>query len=243
MNLSDRNYASLFLDGAAIFLLIGMIIHTTIYRRRGRINDRLFFSMLITDILMACSDMAVAIANGESFAGARVMNLLGESLYYITMGVFAFLVVLFLYYRLAEDEKRYKKMRTILMIPITLVELMYLIGVPNGLFISVDADNNYHFAKLYFLPVAIMGLYVIAALYLSLIYKAKMGKVKHIPLWIYLIPMVGIYLPFFVEMAAMTPMMIAVCIAYMHMGIMNEQFFSLEEKTAEGDSPKGGARS
>ena len=235
MNFSDRNLASLFMDGATIFLLLGMINHTTIYRQRRRTDDRLFFALLISDILIALCDIAVAIANGETFEGAKLMNLLCESLFYITEAGFAYLVVLFLDYRIHRDEERHKKMRFFAAIPITLVEIMFLIGVPNGYFISVDDENYYHYAKLYVIPVLVISLYAITALALSVVYKLKYGKTRYIPLWLYAIPVAGAVLPFLVEMAAMIPISLAVYLAYIHMGIMNEQFFE------NMDAPKGGA--
>ena len=244
MTLSDRNLASLFMDGAAIFLLVGMIVNTTIYRKRGNTTDKLFFSILICNIVNAACDIAVAIANGESFPGAKPINLIGESLYYITMGIYAEILVLYQVHRLHRDLARTRKVSHIIMIPIIVVELMYLIGVPNGLFITVDEENYYHFADYYFVPIGILSCYVLAALVLMFVYKFTVPEGKKMPIWPYMIPIAGMFLPYAFDIAACQPIMMAVTLAYIHMWFMNETFFEgLDDKKPAGSaaSKKGGA--
>ncbi len=228
MVITDRNYASLFMDGTAVFLLIGMLVHTAIYRRRKKTEDTLFFELIITNLTLALSDILVALSNDETFEGAKVMNLVGESLYYISLCAFAFFVVLYLQHRLHTDDAKTRKIAHIIMWPLIAVELMYIIGVPFGFFVAVDENNHYYFAKLYWIPVAIMALYSVAAWVLAVVYKIKCGKTKYLPLWIYLLPLSGLAIPYFLDIAALTPVALATCIAYMHMGVMNEKFFESE---------------
>ncbi len=45
--------ATLFTNGAALLILAGMLANTSLYRRRGRPEDRLFFALIITDMTAA----------------------------------------------------------------------------------------------------------------------------------------------------------------------------------------------
>ena len=56
LNISELHEASLIMDIAAVFLLIGTIIYTTIYRKRGHIDDKLFFYLIVDTLVMAISD-------------------------------------------------------------------------------------------------------------------------------------------------------------------------------------------
>ncbi len=227
MELTDRNFASLFMNGATIFILIGIMINTSMYRRRGRADDKLFFAMLITDILIAVTDSLVAVANKKSFSGAELMNIISYSLFYILEAVFAYEVVMYLAHRLHGDEKRTNKLAIPLGAPVLAIMLMYLIGIPHGYFIGVNDDNSYYYAKLYILPVAIMLVYVVAAFVMAFIYRIRNKTGKHTALWLYLIPIAACgVIPFLLGGISLTAISLAVILAFMHMGTMNEAFFS-----------------
>ncbi len=229
MEFSDRIYASIFLDSAAIFLLLGMILFTSIYRKRGRVEDRIFFLLLLSDLMVSVCDITVAIVNGRSFAGAKVINLAAMSLFYIEEGIIAYLLVLFCYQRIYEDQEKSRRLKMILLVPIVLVELFYAIGVPNGLLITVDAENHYHYGKFYLIPLVVFGGYALLSFVLALMYKIKRGNNKYIPIGLYLLPIaLGGIFPYAAHTVALTPIAIAVMYAFLHMGIMNEAFFGEE---------------
>ena len=45
--------ATIFTNGAALFILAGMLANTSLYIRRGRPEDKLFFALIITDMTAA----------------------------------------------------------------------------------------------------------------------------------------------------------------------------------------------
>ncbi len=226
MFFSDRNIASFFVDGATVLIVIGMIIHTAMYRKRNRLGDRVFFDMLIADVCMAVIDALVVVANGRFFKGAELMNLSCMALFYITQAIFGFFVMVYLLGKIIPDENRVRKLIPILCIPDMLILLMYLIGIPNGYFLAVDENNKYYYAKLYALPIIILGLYVIAAFVLAFIYRRKKETTRHLPVWLYLIPIISmVVVPYAFKGISLSAIGVAVILAYMHIGEMNQAFF------------------
>lgn len=226
MNFSDRNMASFFVDGATVLIVIGMIIHTTIYRKRNRLADRVFFEMLIIDICMAVFDALVAVANGRTFKGAEFMNLSCMALLYISQAIFGLLVLVYLLGKNIPDEKKVRKLIPILCLPDLAIMLMYLIGIPNGYFIAVDENNRYFYSKLYALPVAILCAYGLAAFVMAFIYRRRKDTTRYMPVWLYLIPVIAmLVVPYAFKGISLSAIGVAIMVAYMHIGEMNQAFF------------------
>ena len=215
------------MDGAAILILIGIILHTSIYRKRNTFRDKLFFHMLIVIIFMGVCDIIVAVVSGRFFPGADIINMTAYTFVYAGEAVFGLIMVLYLTDRLLEDEKKAKKLALPYSIPLFVTVLMYLIGIPNGFFLRIDEANICHNSKLYILPLAVMGLYALAALVLVLMYNKKFSHRRSIPVLIYIIPSAAIIIISYVFNGIhMSTIGYAVMIAYMHIGVMNETFFA-----------------
>ncbi len=223
------------MDGAAILILIGIILHTSIYRKRNTFRDKLFFQMLLVNIFTGVFDIIVAIVSGREFPGSDVINLTCYTFVYIFESLFGLIMVLFLTDRFLGDEKKTKKLALPFSAPLVITVLMYLIGIPNGFFISIDQQNICHDTRLYPIPLVIMGIYGVAALVLVFMYNKKFGSVRTIPVWIYIIPVSAIIIvPYVFKGIHMSAIGFAVVIAYMHIGVMNETFFA-EGKVRKAD--------
>ncbi len=229
MELSHRNYASVFLNSAAVFILAGMIVNTSIYRQRGRKDDKIFFFMLLGDICLGLCDTVVALVNGRDFAGARLINTVAYTGIYLFTAVLAYLVPLYLLYRYTRREDIFKVAWRVLLVPLICIFAMYLIGVPNGYFLTVDEQNTYHFGKYYVVPLGMTLVYTLVSFVIPLIVKIKFGRLRHMYILLYLIPISGAVLPFVFDVAADAAIVFAVIFAYMHMSAMNEEFFDISE--------------
>ena len=235
MLLTDRAYASIFLNIAALFILAGIVINTAIYRKRNRIEDRVFFLFLIDDMFIAVFDAAVAVCNHQTFPGASVLNLVCMGGFYISVAVFCYLILIYMISRVWNKAEIVRKIEILLGIPILAVVLMYVIGVPNHLFIAVDETNSYYYASFYRLPVLIMTTYAVTAYVLAFVYRLRKRGQKYIPMVLYLLPFVAGGISTYVfHGISMTAIGLAVTFCYMHMGVMNEKFFGASEEGEEG---------
>ncbi len=214
------------MDGSAILIIIGMIIHTAMYRRRNHFEDRLFFYLLLSDILIAVSDLTQEIVNGRVFAGAEMINLTAGAFIYISQAAFGLLLLLYLFYGVCEDQKKVMKYMPFISIPALVITIMYLIGIPNGYFLEVKEGNIYQYAKLYPVPVIIVALYGVASFVIAFLYKRKKKAVKYIPLLLYVIPVAAVFIvPYLFHGISMSAIGFSIVLAYMHLGVMNEAFF------------------
>ena len=53
MELTFFNASSLIIDFMALLILVGMIVYTTLYRRRGKPEDKVFFALILADIVLS----------------------------------------------------------------------------------------------------------------------------------------------------------------------------------------------
>lgn len=231
MDLSHRNYASLFLNGAAVFILFGMIVNTAIYRKRGRKDDKVFFLMLLFDVCVSLCDIVVALANGRDFTWAKIINLTALTEMYLFLAVVAYLIPLYLIYRYTRRDDLYKLSRRVLLIPIVIIFLMYLIGVPNGYILTVDENNQYHYGKFYLVPLAVMLVYTLVSFIIPIYVKIRYKWLRHMPIFLYVIPVAAVALPYLFDIAANIAVVFAVIFAYLHMSAMNEEFFDIDNGT------------
>ena len=83
--LTTQNIGTLLLDGSTIFLLIGVLMQSAIMRKRGRQDDKLFFLLVIENMVIAVADIITYLADGKDFPGARFLNMFGVSVFYLVM--------------------------------------------------------------------------------------------------------------------------------------------------------------
>ena len=227
MDLSYRVLAPLFMDMAVIFLLTGMIFNTTIFRKRGRTDDRLFFGLLLIDTLVALFDMAGYYVDGKHFPGSYGLNLLFLHLYYMLLLLFACLWVLYLDYRVYQSSERTKQAAKVLGVPVVLMEILYLAGIPGRWFFYVDEADHYRYGPGYIFPVLLMIAYGIAGLILILLYAKKHTGSQQVPYILFLLPIiVALVVSYGLGGVSMVPEGLAAMLAYLHTGTMNEAFFN-----------------
>ncbi len=90
------NISVLLIDGVSLAVLLGLVASTHVFRRRGRLSDRLFFAMVIMNLILAVSDIVIDLFAGF---GMRYAKITGKLFYSIaTLGVYllaAFAILFF----------------------------------------------------------------------------------------------------------------------------------------------------
>ncbi|HAB93485.1 MAG TPA: hypothetical protein DCF49_01760, partial [Lachnospiraceae bacterium] len=71
--LPDGTAGSVIMDAAALFFMSGILIYTALYRKRGRLDDKLFFGMVLTNMALAASDATAYLLEGRAFTEAGKM--------------------------------------------------------------------------------------------------------------------------------------------------------------------------
>ncbi len=222
--LTTQNIGTLLVDGSAIFLLAGILSQTSIMRKRGMADDRMFFSIMLLDIFIAIADIVTYLADGKDFKGARYFNMGGVSVFYILL---VLLTTMWLYYCMIRFKrvgaKEIFKNRTWLFVPGWIMEFLLLVNFFTGFIFSVDEFNVYHYGPLFIPMFAVMFFYIFAGFRYMSKYRVGDGSGSLIPVWIYMFPMlVGIIVPFGLGGISLTSIAVAVSIAFTHLGSASE---------------------
>lgn len=148
---------NIIINTAALFFMAGILIYTSLYRERGRLDDRLFFAMIISNMVVAAADEASGLLEGSAFLGARPLMIAVNMVSFIGCAVFPYLLLLYLDYRVDQDTARIRRMKMVYGIPCFLLILLQVINLKTGWIFFIGKDNIYHFgvlSDLVFLPVA-----------------------------------------------------------------------------------------
>ena len=149
---------SIIMDAASLFFLGGLLVYTSLYRKRGRLDDRLFFVMIITNMVMAVVDAVSYITEGIVTPRLIRMMYLENIVFYAAFCIFAYLFCLYTDFRVYRDERRLRPRKLWYGIPCLLLIALLFVNLWTGWLYTVDADNIYHagpYNDLVFVPVII----------------------------------------------------------------------------------------
>ena len=233
-SLTTENIATLLIDGSTIFLLLGVITQTTIMRKRGRKEDKLFFGLILLTMVVAVADIVTYLADEKHFPGARILNLGGVTVFYMAlilgvMGWFHYCVI-----RFGGIFDEQPKLERLLLLPGSVIELLLLINLFTGLIFYVDESNVYHYGILFISMFIIMGVYLLSGLIVMGMYRSKNDNTLLIPVWIFLLPITaGIVVPFVIGGISLTSIGLAMSVVFIHAGSASEIVnYDTEEESA-----------
>lgn len=106
----ELNSASLILDAGAAFILLGTVYYTSIYRRRGRIDDKIYYNMLITAIICVFANMAIYACYGTENRALSVVSIICSNISNISFEIICAMMAVYFDYR-ARKKKEWPKNR------------------------------------------------------------------------------------------------------------------------------------
>ncbi len=241
--LTTQNIGTLLLDGSTIFLLIGVLMLSTIMRKRGRQDDKLFFLLVIENMVIAVADIITYLADGKDFPGARFLNMFGVSVFYLVMIMLCMTWEQYATVRFKRSSMKLSKRRKLSFIPGIVMQFILVVNFFvsyvfyrddsnrfNGLVFAVDRSNGYHYGILFVPMFLVMGFYMVVGFVLVAKYRTGSNKTL-IPVWIYFIPLaVGLIVPFVFGGLSLTSIGIAMSMMFTHLGSASE----ITESVSEG---------
>ena len=163
---SFGNDGSIIMDLTSLFFMGGLLIYTSLYRKRGKLDDRLFFIMIITNMVLAVFDVQNYLADGSGFADARFALIIGNILFYAAFEIFPYLYMLYLDYRVYQDKARLRKIKIWFGIPCLAILLLLPASIVTGWIFSVNADALYQSGPLNNLVFVPAAFYFVCSLFL-----------------------------------------------------------------------------
>ncbi len=224
LNISELHLASIIMDSAAVFILLGMIVYTGLYRQRGRIDDRLFFWLSIIAIIMSVSDAITYVFDGGTVPGSALISLIFNNVFFITFELFAGMVVVYLDYHLNRKEEKFGKRGLIIMIPAMLSVVMILVNNIVHFLYWVDFSSNEYFE--YAAYPAVFAAPLIYAV-IAAVFVLRIDKRSAVVLAILIL--LRVVSRFLLQGVSSTAVIFAMGLVFIHLNVMREPFYEEEE--------------
>ena len=149
---------SLIMDTASLFFMTGILNYTELYRKRGRLDDRLYFSMVIVNIIMTLADALAYFLERRQMSLVRETIMASNVVFFASFAYFGYLLMMYLDYRVYRDKGRLRKLRIPAFIPFLLLFVLLLINLKTGWLYTIADDATYQIGplnNLIFVPAAI----------------------------------------------------------------------------------------
>lgn len=225
LNISELHLASIIMDLAAVFILVGMIVYTSVYRRRGHFDDKIFFHLIVITVIMAVSDGITYVLDGSTLRNSALISLIFNNIFFITFELFAGLVAVYMDYRVLEDKGKIVRRGAFIMIPALVTIVMILINNFAGFLFGVNFDTNEYFEYTAY------PLIFLAPLLYIIISVIKVAKIKASVLWLMvLLIMVRVISRFLLQGVSSTPVIFAMGLVFIHLIEMKKPFYGEEAK-------------
>ena len=157
VTVSDGMAGSIIMDAASIFFLGGILIYTSLYRKRGRLDDKLFLAMIIINMELAVADGISYVVEGATVHGARALLIFCNIVFYSAFEIFLYVYLLYLDFRTRNDAVRIRKMKLPAFIPCFIMLVILFVNLKTGWIFSIDSNCMYHSGKyntVVFIPAA-----------------------------------------------------------------------------------------
>lgn len=222
--ISEMNRLSLMFNLAAVFIISGIIWQTGIYRKRGKLEDKLFFSAEILLIAMAMIDMIGSVLNGQGAPAAAALNHISNHVFFILFALICGMLALFFAQRARGGYENNRQKRILFMLPAFAEIAAILTNSFTGSFFYIDSETKaYTLGHLYGLIYIVPVFYVILSIIMSS--KSNPGSI-----WFFLlIIVVRMLLGLTSNGVSSTSVCLAIGLAYIQIHIALEPFYEEDE--------------
>ena len=214
---------------AAAFVLLMMIkMHmNTQIGSKGLLDARLLKVMINLTMFQCVFDTLVFWVDGQTFAGATILNWCGNIVYYILNGTIAYFWPLFTEYKISADYNKVKRKALIYGIPLVLDALLIASAPINGIVFTVDENNIYSRSGFYFIiPSVLIFAYIIFGTANVHVNRNKGGKYMLFPAIYFVTPVsLGIIIQSLNYGISLTFIGIAIGLTGVYMSTQNESAY------------------
>ena len=161
--MSAGTMGTLIMNSASLLLMTGLFVFTSLYRKRGRPDDRLFLGLILTNLVMTLGETLSYLLEYLSYPIVRMLMILGNTAFYAALVFFPYLLLMYFESRLDADSGSLHRKKLLYGIPCFLFVIVILINLKTGWIFSIGEDNSFvsgRFDELLFLPVIPVWIYL-----------------------------------------------------------------------------------
>ena len=222
LSLTYESKANLFTNGASLFILAGMLANTSLYRRRGRSGDRLFFALIITDMAAAVSCCVGIWFLETGVALPSVLYSLLFTAFFSIYAVFGVLWCMYLMFRLGRNKAEVRKKLPRICIPAAVIVLLYL----SDIFTGFTDSEGVKLGELRISPFAVFSLAPII-IYGIITVAMTFARHKRICFLYVLLILVNAFFLMVLDVDV-TPLILSIYLIYAHLFAMRDPFYKEE---------------
>ncbi len=230
----ERDFASMFLDGATIMLLIIVMIMSSEERKRGRDDDKCFFALLIVNCILAVGDSIGYIFEYKPIPQSIMLSTIGMTVFYFCYVLIVMIWMDFCRIRFKERGASSGLHFRPEYIPGLVMLAVVLINVFTGWIFSYDRATGDYIRGSMFIVVYIV-LFFYAGLGFVHIgrYRSRNSGTPLIPMSVYVLPIVfGFLFTFAVSgSASFAPIGLAISFVFTYIGTINESLNTSYKKS------------
>jgi diguanylate cyclase (GGDEF)-like protein len=177
-------------NGFGLTLLVMLLVCSGKNMRRSDLAQKIFYYMIWANMALCIFEAFSFCIDGRSFAGARELNYLLNSLLFSINIIFAYLWTLYVDYKMFEEIGRIKKYYIGMAVPAAAILVMVIANLFTPVLFTVSDDNIYSRGPL------VLAAYFVSFFYLGyseiLIYINRRNTKRYLfmPSVIFLIPLV-----------------------------------------------------
>ena len=216
---SMTNMGVYILDVSAFLLLAGMVVYTRIYRQRGRLDDRIYFTLLVLDMITAVFDVFPYCLENSGIPMEEAVIKAGNSIFWICIALFPMFFVLYLDFSLHKDEERTKRIWKWLSLPVCYSVVLVTANLFLDFLYDRDGAGNYHFGEMYSL------VYIPTFLYFGISIGLYWKHSKKMLIACLVLMAARLFLRLNIGTMSSTVFIYAVLLVYAHVYTMNEEFY------------------
>jgi len=175
-------------NGAALLLLSLLAVQTRKNKKTFLPNENLFICMVQILAFQCLLESFIFWVDGKGFTGARPLNILTNTLYFLLNALLPYIWTLYADYRVMGNVKRLKKISLIFFIPVAIAQAFIITSPFTNLIFSVSDDNVYHREPGFLVLYAMIYFYLIYGLLIIFVKQKKSNKYLLLPAFSFMIP-------------------------------------------------------
>ena len=159
--ISAGTIGTLVMITASLILLGSLLIFTSMYRKRGHLEDRMFFGLILSNLALAVGESLSYLLEFSSSPFTREMMILGNTIFYVFLVFFSYLLLVYLQFGIDPDKARTRKFKLLYGIPCGLVIAVMLFNLKTGWIFTIAEGNVFRPGprKLAWIPVVPVWFY------------------------------------------------------------------------------------
>ena len=157
--ISGGTVGTLVMITSSLVLMGGILLYTTLYRKRGLLEDKLFFYLILSNVALAVGEALSYLLELSTAPLVRELMILGNMVYYAELAGFPYLFLVYIDWMTDPGGRAGLRNRKLLyLIPCVLLFLGLIVNLWTGWLFRVDSVNAFRpgprrFAMIPMLPV------------------------------------------------------------------------------------------